>query len=80
MQEKSSVQPFGDYLRELRSKRRMDLKDVSEICGVAVARLMALESGSGSPNRRELRQLARAFRMSGETMLLKAGQMRLILD
>jgi hypothetical protein len=48
--------------------------------GVAVARLMALESGSGSPNRRELRQLAGAFRISGETMLLKAGQMRLILD
>ena len=80
MHEKSSVQPFGDYLRELRSQRRMDLKDVSEICGVAVARLMALESGSGSANRQELRQLARAFRMSGETMLLKAGQLRLILD
>lgn len=80
MQEKASVQPFGDYLRDLRSQRRMDLKDVSEICGVGVARLMALESGSGSPNRRELRQLARAFRMSGETMLLKAGQLRLILD
>ena len=80
MHEKSSVQPFGDYLRELRSQRRMDLKDVSDICGVAVARLMALESGSGSANRQELRQLARAFRMSGETMLLKAGQMRLILD
>lgn len=80
MQEKTSVQPFGDYLCELRSQRRMDLKDVSEICGVGIARLMALESGSGSPNRRELRQLARAFRMSGETMLLKAGQLRLILD
>ena len=78
--QQGSPQPFGEYLRELRSQRRMDLKDVFKMSGVAVPRLMALESGSGSPNRRELRQLARAFRMSGETMLLKAGQMRLILD
>jgi transcriptional regulator with XRE-family HTH domain len=74
------VQPFGEYLRDLRRQRRMDLNAVSKLSGLAVARLMALESGSGSPNRREVRQLARAFRMSGETMLLKAGQLRLILD
>ena len=79
MQE-TSQQSFGEYLCELRRQRRMDLKALRDASGIAVARLMALESGAGTPNRRELRQLARAFRMSAETMIVKAGQLRLILD
>ncbi len=58
----------------------MDLKGVAGLSGVSVSRLTALESGVGTPNRRELRHLARAFRMSGESMMVKAGQLRLILD
>jgi len=72
--------PFGEYLRELRLQRRMDRKALAEESGVSAARLMALESAAGSPNQRELRQLARTFRMSAETMIVKAGQLRLILD
>lgn len=78
--QQSSSQSFGNYLRELRQQRRMGIKDVSNASGIAEARLAALESESGTANRRELRQLARAFHLSGETMLVKAGQMRLILD
>lgn len=79
MQE-NSPPPFADYLRDLRRQRRMDLRALASESGISAARLMALESGAGTPNRRELRQLARAFRMSAESMLVKAGQMRLILD
>lgn len=79
MQQNSS-QPFGEYLRQLRRERGMGLKGLSDLSGVSVSRLTALESGAGSPNRRELRHLARAFRMSGESMMVKAGQLRLILD
>ena len=79
MQE-TSQPPFAEYLCELRRQRRMDLKALRDSSGIAVARLMALESGAGTPNRRELGQLARAFRMSAETMIVKAGQLRLILD
>lgn len=79
MQE-NSPPPFADYLRDLRRQRRMDLRALASESGISTARLMALESGAGTPNRRELRQLARAFRMSGESMLVKAGQLRLILD
>ena len=79
MQE-TSQQSFGEYLCGLRQQRRMDLKALRDASGIAVARVMALESGAGTPNRRELRQLARAFRMSAETMIVKAGQLRLILD
>jgi len=80
VQQRTSSQPFSVYLPELRRQRGMHLEDVANASGITWTRLVALESGAGSPNRRELRLLARAFRMSGETMLVKAGQMRLILD
>ena len=75
-----SQQSFSEYLCELRRQRRMDHKALRDASEIDVARLMALESGAGTPNRRELRQLARAFRISEETMIVKAGQRRLILD
>lgn len=78
--EEPSQQSFAEYLCELRRQRRMELKQVGEASGMAVARLMALESGAAAPNGRELRQLARVFRMSAESMIVKAGQLRLILD
>lgn len=64
----------------MRTWRGMGLKDVSKASGIAVARLEALEAGIGSPNRREIRLLAGAFRVSAETMMVKAGQLRLVLD
>lgn len=71
---------LGEYLRGLRTQRGMRLKDVSKASGIALARLEALETGLGTPNRREVRLLARAFHISLETMMVKAGQLRLILD
>jgi len=73
-------QAFAEYLANLRLERRMALHDLCAASGISTTRLQALERGAGSPNRREIRQLARAFRLSAETMLVKAGQMRLILD
>jgi len=78
--QQSSPQSFAEYLRELRHQRKMNLKDVSNASGITLARLMALESGAGTPNRQELRRLARVFHMYGEAMLLKAQQLRLVLD
>lgn len=74
----TNPQPFSDYLRELRRQRRMDLNALGDASGVSVKRLAALESGTGTPNQRELQQLGRTFRISTETMLVKAGQLRLI--
>ena len=71
---------FDEYLLSLRKARGMSAYSLSSISGISSARLAALERGAGSPNRREIRQLATAFRLSAETMLVKAGQMRLILD
>jgi hypothetical protein len=58
----------------------MSAQGLSSASGIPQARLEALERGGGTPNRREIRQLAAAFRLSAETMLVKAGQMRLVLD
>ncbi len=78
--QRQGTQALSGYLQGLRRDRGMDTGRLCEVSGVPVARLQALETGAGTPNRRELRQLARAFRISPETMLVKAGQMRLILD
>jgi len=71
---------FDEYLLSLRKARGMSAHSLSSTSGISSARLEALERGAGSPNRREIRQLATAFHLSAETMLVKAGQMRLILD
>lgn len=71
---------FGEYLKALRAQRRLSVSVLAEQSGIGAARLMALESGAGTPNRRELARLARAFRVSLESLLEKAGHVRMILD
>jgi hypothetical protein len=56
----------------------MDLNALGDVSGIPVKRLAALEAGIGTPSQRELQQLGRTFRISTETMLVKAGQLRLI--
>lgn len=72
--------PFAEYLVSIRKERLMSAQGLAAASSISLARLEALERGAGTPNRRELRQLAAAFRLSAESMLVKAGQMRLILD
>jgi transcriptional regulator with XRE-family HTH domain len=78
----SAIEPggFGYDLAELRRDRWMSLSSLSDLTHIAPSRLEALEAGAGIPNRREIRQLAVAFRMSFEAMLVKAGQRRLVFD
>jgi len=76
--ESSDLQSFAEHLRELRSRRAWSLERVAEDSGIDVTRLAGLESGSATPSHRELWRLARAFHVSGETMLVKAGQLRLL--
>ena len=79
MQE-SSFSSFPEYLRSQREARAMKVTSLSQVSGISADRLAALERGTGTPNRRELRQLARAFHVSQEQVLVMAGQFRLVLD
>lgn len=78
--QESSFSTFACYLRSQREARAMKVTSLSQVSGISVERLAALESGTGTPNRRELRLLARVFRIPPEKMIVMAGQSRLILD
>ena len=78
--QESSVSPFAGYLRSQREARAMKVTSLSQVSGIPMERLAALESGTGTPSRRELRLLARVFRIPPEKMIVMAGQARLILD
>ena len=68
---------FGAHLRGLRSRRRLDISALASETGIAIARLLALEMGSGTPNRSEIARLAKAFRVSEDSLLERAGHVRM---
>ena len=70
---------FGVHLRGLRSRRRLDISALATETGIAVARLLALEMGSGTPNRSEIARLAKAFRVSQDSLLERARYVRMDL-
>lgn len=65
---------LGTYLKELRTKLRLSLKDVQERCGVTDSKLSRLERGEGrdfSPI--ELKRLAKLYEVSVIPLYIKAG-------
>jgi len=70
---------FGEYLRWLRSQRRLRTGELAGQTGISIARLLALEMGSGTPNRSEIARLAKAFRVSQDSLLERAGYVRMDL-
>jgi len=70
---------FGEHVRWLCSQRRLNTSELAQETGIAVARLLALEIDSGTPNRREIARLARAFRVSEDSLLERAGHVRMRL-
>lgn len=70
---------FGVHLRGLRSRRRLDIDALASETGIAVARLLALEMGSGTPNRNEIARLAKALRVAEDSLLERARHVRMDL-
>lgn len=56
---------IGDYLKEIRNKYRLSLKDVHDHCGVTDSRLSRMERGEGKPlDPAELKKLAQLYRVN----------------
>ena len=70
---------FGVHLRGLCSQRRLNISELARQTEIPMARLLALEMGSGTPNRREIVRLAKAFRVSEDSLLERAGYVRMNL-
>jgi len=64
---------LGDYLRDLRNKRRLSLREVGEEVGVSVSYLSQIETGERKPSAEILRKLAPAYGVPVRDILEVAG-------
>ncbi len=65
---------FGYFLRSLRDKQRMSLRDVEKESGVSNAYIAQLEKGDRpAPSPDILKKLARAYNVTVRELLLRAG-------
>ncbi|WP_424212535.1 helix-turn-helix domain-containing protein [Streptomyces sp. BI20] len=68
-----NVGNLGEYLREQRRQARLSLRQLSEAAGVSNPYLSQIERGLRKPSAEILQQLAKALRISAETLYVQAG-------
>jgi transcriptional regulator with XRE-family HTH domain len=68
-----TVESLGDYLREQRSSARLTLRQLAEQTGVSNPYLSQIERGLRKPSAEVLQQLAKALRISAQTLYVRAG-------
>ena len=64
---------LGDYLREQRTASRLSLRQLADQVGVSNPYLSQIERGLRRPSAEVLQQLAKALRVSAETLYIRAG-------
>lgn len=67
------VEDLGDYLREQRLANRLSLRQLAEATGVSNPYLSQIERGLRRPSADVLQQIAKALRISAETLYVQAG-------
>jgi len=68
-----TVENLGDYLREQRVSAQLSLRQLAEQAGVSNPYLSQIERGLRRPSAEVLQQLAKALRISAETLYVRAG-------
>ena len=68
-----TVESLGEYLREQRLSARLSLRQLAEQTGVSNPYLSQIERGLRRPSAEVLQQLAKALRISAETLYVRAG-------
>jgi len=68
-----TVESLGDYLREQRVAAELSLRQLAEQTGVSNPYLSQIERGLRRPSAEVLQQLAKALRVSAETLYVRAG-------
>jgi transcriptional regulator with XRE-family HTH domain len=65
---------IGQFLKSLRERQRLSMRDVERETGVSNAYISQMESGSRPPPRPEiLKKLARAYKVTTRELLMRAG-------
>ena len=67
------VGSVGEYLAEQRRHAQLSLRQLSDLAGVSNPYLSQIERGLRKPSADVLQQLAKALRISAETLYVRAG-------
>lgn len=70
---KSTALSIGDYIRAQRQMANISLRKMSEQSGISANVLKEIENGFRNPTGTILQSIARALRLSAETLHLQAG-------
>jgi transcriptional regulator with XRE-family HTH domain len=64
---------LGDYLREQRHSAQLSLRQLSAVAGISNPYLSQIERGLKKPSAEILQALAKALRISAESLYVRAG-------
>ncbi|HEY3842999.1 MAG TPA: helix-turn-helix transcriptional regulator, partial [Acidimicrobiales bacterium] len=64
---------LGSFIREQRGTARLSLRRLSELAGISNPYLSQIERGLRRPSAEILQQIAKALRISAETLYIQAG-------
>src|SRR5687768_1775581 len=64
---------LGEFIREQRQLGRISLRKLSEMAGISNPYLSQIERGLRKPSAEILQQIAKALRISAETLYVRAG-------
>ena len=68
-----TVESLGEYLRDQRTQAELSLRQVAAMAGVSNPYLSQVERGLRKPSAEVLQGLAKALRISAETLYVRAG-------
>src|SRR5437667_2287260 len=69
----SRMRDLGEFIREQRSVARLSLRKLSDMAGISNPYLSQIERGLRKPSAEILQQIAKALRISAETLYVQAG-------
>ena len=64
---------LGAFIREQRRSARLSLRNLSDLAGISNPYLSQIERGLRKPSAEILQQIAKALRISAETLYVRAG-------
>ena len=64
---------LGDFIRQQREVARMSVRHLADLAGVSNPYLSQIERGLRRPSAEILQQIAKALRISAETLYVRAG-------
>ena len=64
---------LGEFIHQQRNTARLSLRRLSEIAGISNPYLSQIERGLRKPSAEILQQIAKALRISAETLYVRAG-------